>query len=37
MRRLAPDIFRKRLLLEGYFARATLDARTLRDYFASSR
>ncbi len=34
MRRLAPDIFRKRLLLEGFFTRAPLDAQVLRDYFA---
>ena len=34
MRNLAPEIFRKRLLIEGFFARAELDAQTLRDYFA---
>ena len=33
MRRLAPEIFRKRLLIEGFFARAELDAQTLRAYF----
>ena len=35
MRRLAPEIFRKRLLIEGYFARTELDAGTIRDYFAA--
>lgn len=35
MRRLAPEIFRKRLLIEGFSSRAELDAQTLRDYFAS--
>jgi S-adenosylmethionine decarboxylase len=34
MARIAPEIFRKRLLIEGYFARATLDAAAIRDYFA---
>jgi S-adenosylmethionine decarboxylase len=34
MRHLAPEIFRKRLLIEGFFARAELDAQTLRDYLA---
>ena len=33
MRRLAPEIFRKRLLIEGFFCRAELDAQTLREYF----
>lgn len=33
MPRLAPEIFRKRLLIEGFFARAELDAQVLRDYF----
>ena len=33
MRRLAPEIFRKRLLLEGFFTRAPLNAEVLRDYF----
>jgi len=32
--RLAPEIFRKRLLIEGFFRRAELDAQMLRDYFA---
>jgi len=32
--RIAPEIFRKRLLIEGYFARATLDADAIRQYFA---
>ena len=35
MRRLAPEIFRKRLLIEGYFARQELDAQGIRDYFAA--
>jgi len=34
MRRLAPEIFRKRLLIEGFFARQPLDGETLRAYFA---
>ena len=34
MRRLAPEIFRKRLLVEGFFTRALVDAQALRDYFA---
>jgi hypothetical protein len=34
MRRLAPDIFRKRLLIEGFFARAELNAQTLVEYFS---
>lgn len=34
MRRLAPEIFRKRLLIEGLFSRAELNAQTLREYFA---
>ena len=34
MRRLAPEIFRKRLLIEGYFARERLDAKAIGDYFA---
>lgn len=33
MPRLAPEIFRKRLLGEGYFARETLDAEVIRAYF----
>lgn len=35
MRRLAPEIFRKRLLIEGYFAREVLDAQAIRDYFSA--
>lgn len=34
MPRIAPEIFRKRLLLEGYFARQGLDADAIRAYFA---
>jgi S-adenosylmethionine decarboxylase len=34
-RRLAPEIFRKRLLIEGYFARQELDGQAIRDYFAT--
>lgn len=34
-RRLAPEIFRKRLLIEGYFARPEVDAGTIRDYFTT--
>ncbi|MEP6686799.1 MAG: hypothetical protein ABJC36_00530 [Gemmatimonadales bacterium] len=33
MPRIAPEIFRKRLLIEGYFARQELDAQAIRDYF----
>ena len=33
-RRLAPEIFRKRLLIEGFFGRETVVAETLVDYFA---
>lgn len=33
MRRLAPEIFRKRLLIEGFFARRDLDGQTIREYF----
>jgi S-adenosylmethionine decarboxylase len=33
MGRIAPEIFRKRLLIEGYYARAVLDADALRSYF----
>ena len=33
MPRIAPEIFRKRLLIEGYFARRDLDAPAIRDYF----
>ena len=32
-RRFAPEIFRKRMLIEGYFARVTLDAEVIREYF----
>lgn len=35
MPRLAPEIFRKRLLIEGYFARPSLDAQGIRDYFSA--
>jgi len=35
MRRLAPEIFRKRLLIEGYFARQGLDAQAIRVYFTA--
>ncbi len=34
MPRLAPEIFRKRLLIEGYFERDELSERTILDYFA---
>jgi hypothetical protein len=33
MGRIAPEIFRKRLLIEGYFARPVLDDQAIRDYF----
>ena len=33
MARIAPEIFRKRLLIEGYFARTVLDADAIRAYF----
>jgi hypothetical protein len=33
MGRIAPEIFRKRLLIEGYFARSPLDADAIRGYF----
>ena len=33
MARIAPEIFRKRLLIEGYFRRAVLDADAIRAYF----
>ncbi len=32
MPRIAPEIFRKRMLVEGYFERDTVDERTLLDY-----
>ena len=35
MRRFGPEIFRKRLLIEGYFARQELHAETIRDYFVT--
>lgn len=35
MRRLTPEIFRKRLLIEGYFARQQLDAQAIGDYFTA--
>jgi S-adenosylmethionine decarboxylase len=35
MRRLAPEIFRKRLLIEGYFTRSDLDADGIRQYFTA--
>jgi hypothetical protein len=31
--RIAPEIFRKRLLIEGYFARRVLDEQAIRAYF----
>jgi hypothetical protein len=34
MRRLAPEIFRKRLLIEGFFAREPFDAQTIREYLS---
>jgi hypothetical protein len=33
MPRIAPEIFRKRLLIEGYFARQDLEAAAIREYF----
>ena len=35
MPRIAPEIFRKRLLIEGYFARKELDAAAILDYFTA--
>jgi S-adenosylmethionine decarboxylase len=32
-RRFAPEIFRKRMLIEGYFGRPALDAESIREYF----
>ena len=32
-RRFAPEIFRKRMLIEGYFGRPALDAEAIREYF----
>jgi hypothetical protein len=34
MERIAPEIFRKRQLIEGYFERDEVSERTIRDYFA---
>ena len=34
MPRIAPEIFRKRLLIEGYFDRETIDEQTLLDYLS---
>lgn len=33
--RIAPEIFRKRLLVEGYFARDDVDGDVIREYFRS--
>lgn len=33
MPRIAPDIFRKRYLMEGFFRRDPVDGDTLREYF----
>jgi hypothetical protein len=33
MPRIAPEIFRKRLLIEGYFARRDLNGEIIREYF----
>lgn len=33
MPRIAPEIFRKRLLIEGYYARQPLDGQVIREYF----
>jgi hypothetical protein len=35
MPRIAPEIFRKRLLIEGYFIRPEVTAQTVTDYFES--
>lgn len=35
MPRIAPEIFRKRLLVEGFFARDGVTGETLVDYFAA--
>jgi len=35
MARIAPEIFRKRLLVEGYYRRAAVDERAIRDYFST--
>jgi hypothetical protein len=34
MQRIAPEIFRKRMLVEGYFERDEVTERTILDYFA---
>ena len=34
MRRIAPEIFRKRFLIEGFFAREAVVGETLVEYFA---
>jgi hypothetical protein len=34
MPRIAPEIFRKRMLVEGYFEREQVDERTILDYLA---
>lgn len=34
MPRIAPEIFRKRMLVEGYFERDVVDERTLLDYLS---
>ena len=33
MPRIAPEIFRKRMLVEGYFERDDVDEQAIRDYF----
>ena len=35
MPRLAPEIFRKRLLIEGYFDHPALDGQAIRQYFSA--
>ena len=35
MPRIAPEIFRKRLLIEGYFDRPDVDGDTIRAYFTA--
>jgi len=35
MEPFAPEIYRKRLLIEGYFTRGGVDAGTLLDYFTT--
>ena len=34
MPRIAPEIFRKRMLVEGYFEREEIGEQTIRDYFS---